>query len=111
MSAYVPCQQYTCNAVFNDVSNRNRHEKNDNLHPNCENSTCTTLSVRHHEQLADARAQLDQMKIDGPPRARRLSSLGAGASRANDDDNDDGVTFDFPNRRANRFDQMNLLVM
>jgi hypothetical protein len=45
--------------------------------------------VRHHEQLADARAQLDQMKIDGPPRARRLSSLGAGASRANDD-NDDG---------------------
>jgi hypothetical protein len=34
----------TCNAVFNDVSNRNRHEKNDNLHPNCENSTCDITS-------------------------------------------------------------------
>jgi hypothetical protein len=70
----------TCNAIFNTVSNRNRHEKNSNQHPNCQNSTCTTM--RHHEQVEEAREQAEQLEQAGPPIARRLSSLGSYASRA-----------------------------
>jgi hypothetical protein len=59
----------TCNAIFNDKSNRNRHEKNPNQHPNCEHSTCTTM--RHHE-LEEAREQAEQLEQAGPPRPTSL---------------------------------------
>jgi hypothetical protein len=79
----------TCNAIFNDKSNRNRHEKNPNQHPNCEHSTCTTM--RHHEQLEEAREQAEQLEQAGPPVARRLSSLASYASQVTNDDDEGGA--------------------
>jgi hypothetical protein len=92
----VQCQcRHTCrvnnstyNAIFNDKSNRNRHEKNPKQRPNCQNSTCTTM--RHHEQLEEAREQAEQLEQAGPPVARRLSSLASYASQATNDDDDEG---------------------
>jgi hypothetical protein len=73
-----------CNVVCNENWNRDEHEKNPNVHPNCENSPCTVPA--YHERLARAKAAVAQLEADGPPLPKRRASVGATVSRPNDDD-------------------------
>lgn len=79
-----------CNSVFDKTWNRDRHEMNLNVHPNCQNSQCTCLS--YHHLLGIATAQVEHLKADGPPLAKRRASVGASVSRtsSNNNDADDG---------------------
>lgn len=83
-----PVNNKECRALLATQSDLNRHEKNVNVHSSCSRSACTVLE--YHDTLDAALAYAEQLKKEGPPRARRLSSLGAGSSRANYDDDGSG---------------------